>query len=108
MATTAGNLVFVADIVALDASGNIVGKGDIKAQTRQVLENIKELVAAAGGTLSDVTKTTVYLTDFGNYASMNEVYREYFANSPPARATVKVELFNPSFLVEIDAIAVVP
>jgi enamine deaminase RidA (YjgF/YER057c/UK114 family) len=96
MATTAGNLVFVADIVALDASGNIVGKGDIKAQTRQVLENIKELVAAAGGTLSDVTKTTVYLTDFGNYAS------------PPARATVKVELFNPSFLVEIDAIAVVP
>jgi reactive intermediate/imine deaminase len=103
-----GNLVFVAGIVALDASGNIVGKGDIKAQTRQVLENIKELVAAAGGTLSDVTKTTVYLTDFGNYASMNEVYREYFANSPPARATVKVELFNPSFLVEIDAIAVVP
>jgi reactive intermediate/imine deaminase len=108
MATKAGNLVFVAGIVALDASGNIVGKGDIKAQTRQVLENIKELVAAAGGTLSDVTKTTVYLTDFGNYASMNEVYREYFANSPPARATVKVELFNPSFLVEIDAIAVVP
>jgi reactive intermediate/imine deaminase len=108
MATKAGNLVFVAGIVALDASGNIVGKGDIKAQTRQVLENIKELVAAAGGTLSDVTKTTVYLTDFGNYASMNEVYREYFTNSPPARATVKVELFNPSFLVEIDAIAVVP
>ena len=69
MATKAGNLVFVAGIVALDASGNIVGKGDIKAQTRQVLENIKELVAAAGGTLSDVTKTTVYLTDFGNHAS---------------------------------------
>jgi enamine deaminase RidA (YjgF/YER057c/UK114 family) len=60
MATKAGNLVFVAGIVALDASGNIVGDGDIKAQTRQVLENIKELVGAAGGTLSDDTKTTVY------------------------------------------------
>jgi reactive intermediate/imine deaminase len=108
MGTKAGNLVFVAGIVALDASGNIVGDGDIKAQTRQVLENIKELVGAAGGTLSDDTKTTVYLSDFGNYASMNEVYREYFAKAPPVRATVKVELFNPSFLVEIDAIAVVP
>lgn len=108
MATKAGNLVFVAGIVALDASGNTVGDGDIKAQTCQVLENIRELVGAAGGTLSDVTKTTVYLTDFGNYASMNEVYREYFAKAPPARATVKVELFNPRFLVEIDAIAVVP
>jgi reactive intermediate/imine deaminase len=107
MATKAGNLVFVAGIVALDASGNIIGDDDIKAQTRQVLENIKELVGAAGGSLSDVTKTTVYLTDFGNYAGMNEVYREYFAKSPPARATVKVELFNPRFLVEIDAIAVV-
>jgi enamine deaminase RidA (YjgF/YER057c/UK114 family) len=57
----------------------------------QVLENIKELVFAAGGSLSDV----VYLTDFANYAGMNEVYHEYFAEAPPARATVKVELFDP-------------
>lgn len=108
MATKAGNMLFVAGIVAMDVSGNIVGDGDIKAQTRQVLESIKELVGSAGATLSDVTKTTVYLTDFGNYAGMNEVYREYFAEAPPARATVKVELLNPRFLVEIDAIAVVP
>jgi endoribonuclease L-PSP len=81
----------VASIVAFDASGNLVGDGDIKAQTRQVLENIKELVFAAGGSLSDV----VYLTDFANYAGMNEVYHEYFAEAPPARATVKVELFDP-------------
>jgi reactive intermediate/imine deaminase len=91
MATRAGTMLFVAGIVAFDASGNLVGDGDIKAQTRQVLENIKELVFAAGGSLSDV----VYLTDFANYAGMNEVYHEYFAEAPPARATVKVELFDP-------------
>jgi enamine deaminase RidA (YjgF/YER057c/UK114 family) len=105
MATKAGNLVFVAGIVALDASGNTVGDGDIKAQTRQVLENIKELVGARNPLRRDKDHR---VTDFGNYASMNEVYREYFAKAPPARATVKVELFNPRFLVEIDAIAVVP
>ena len=66
MATKVGSMLFVAGIVAFDASGNLVGDGDIKAQTRQVLENIKELVFAAGGSLSDVTKTTVYLTDFAN------------------------------------------
>jgi reactive intermediate/imine deaminase len=107
MATKTGAMLFVAGIVALDASGRLVGQGDIKAQTRQVLENIKELVLAGGGSLSDVTKTTVYLTDFENYAEMNEVYREYFAEVPPARATVKVELVDSRFLVEIDAIAVV-
>lgn len=107
MATKSGELVFVAGIVALDETGELVGEGDVKAQTRQVIENIKELVSAAGGTLLDVTKTTVYITDFANYAGMNEVYREYFANEPPARATVRADLFNPQLLVEIDAIAVV-
>jgi len=107
MATKVGTMLFVAGTVALDANGNLVGDGDIKAQTRQVLDNIKELVFAAGGSLSGVTKTTVYLTDFANYAGMNEVYREYFAEAPPARATVKVELLDHRLLVEIDAIAVV-
>jgi 2-iminobutanoate/2-iminopropanoate deaminase len=74
-------------------------------QGSQVLENIKELVFAAGGSLSDVTKTTVYLTDLAN-CGMNEVYREYFAEAPPASATVKVELFGPRRLVEIGAVAV--
>jgi reactive intermediate/imine deaminase len=105
MATRNGNLLFVAGIVALDPRGRLVGDDNIKAQTRQVLENIKQLVPSAGGSLSDVTKTTVYLTDFEN-CGMNEVYREYFAEAPPARATVKVELVDPRYLVEIDAIAV--
>ena len=107
MATKAGAMLFISGIVALDANGRLIGGEDIKMQTRQVLENINELLQAAGGTLSDVTKATVYLTDFANYAAMNEVYREYFAEAPPARATVRVDLVDPHFLVEIDAIAVV-
>lgn len=105
-ATLAGNLLFIGGAVAMNAQGEIVGKGDIRAQTRQALENIKALVETAGGTLRDVTKTTVYLTDLANYAGMNEVYRTYFPTEPPARATVRVELANPDFLVEIEGAAV--
>jgi len=107
MATKSGELVFVAGVVATDVDGEIVRENDIRVQTRQVIENIKAIVTAAGGSLSDITKTTVYITDFANYAGMNEVYLEYFANEPPARATVRVDLFSDRLLVEIDAIAVV-
>jgi 2-iminobutanoate/2-iminopropanoate deaminase len=84
-----------------------VGKGDIRAQTRQALENIKALVEAAGGTLMDVTQLTVYLTDLANGSGMNEVYRTYFPVDPPARATVRVDLGHPDFLVEIQGTAVI-
>ncbi len=107
MATKAGNMVFVAGITAMGTDGKLVGPGDIRAQTRQALESIKALVEAAGGSLMDVTKTTVYITDFANYAGMNEVYREYFPNEPPARATLRVGLVREEMLVEIDAIAVI-
>jgi 2-iminobutanoate/2-iminopropanoate deaminase len=105
-ATLAGNLLFIGGAVAANERGEIVGKGDIKAQARQALENIKAIVEAAGGTLRDVTRTTVYLTDLGNYNGMNEVYRTYFPVEPPARATVRVDLANPEFLIEIEATAV--
>jgi len=105
-ATLAGNLLFIGGAVATNERGEIVGKGDIKAQARQALENIKAIVEAAGGTLRDVTRTTVYLTDLGNYNGMNEVYRTYFPVEPPARATVRVDLANPEFLIEIEATAV--
>ena|SRR5437868_1631110 len=105
--TKAGNLVFVAGMLALDADGQIVGRGDITAQTRQVLENVKAVVEAGGGRMSDITKTTVYITDMANFAAMNEIYKTYFPSDPPARATVKADLVNKDFLVEIDAIAVV-
>jgi aminoacrylate peracid reductase len=105
--TKAGNMVFVAGMLALDDGGQIVGRGDIAAQTRQVLENVKAIVEAGSGRISDIVKTTVYITDMANFAAMNEVYKTYFSSEPPARATVKADLVNRDFLVEIDAIAVI-
>jgi len=105
-ATLAGTTLYLSGIVATNERGEIVGKGDIRAQTKQVLENVKSLVEAAGGTLLDVTQTTVYITDLANYGGMNEVYQTYFPVDPPARATVRVGLANPDFLVEIQGTAV--
>lgn len=104
-ATLAGNVLYLYGAVAFNARGELVGKGDIRAQTRQALENIKALVEAAGGTMRDVTQTTVYLTDLTNAAGMNEVYRTYFPEDPPARATVRVDLGHPDFLIEIQGTA---
>lgn len=106
-ATQAGNVLYIAGTVASNERGEIVGKGDIKAQTRQVLENIKAVIEAAGGTLRDVTRTTVYVTNLTNYPGMNEVYKTYFPTDPPARATVHAGLVNPDYLVEIEATAVI-
>jgi reactive intermediate/imine deaminase len=103
----AAGLIFVSGQVALDARGEVAGEGDIRAQTTQVLDNLKAIVEEAGGSLADVVKTTVYMVDFGDYAGMNEVYSRYFPSEPPARATVRADLVNPAFLVEIDAYAVV-
>ena len=74
----AGNIVYVSGTLALDSTGTLVGKGDVKAQTRQVLETIKAVLAAAGGSLKDITFNHIFLADMNSYAAMNEVYREYF------------------------------
>lgn len=105
-ATLARNLLFVAGTVSVNKHGELVGKGDIKTQTRQVLDNIRTVIEAAGGTMNDVTRTRVYLSDFADYAGMNEVYRTYFPVEPPARSTVRVDLVNPDYLIEIEATAV--
>jgi 2-iminobutanoate/2-iminopropanoate deaminase len=105
--TKVGNLLFTAGMVSLNEKGEIVGRGDMGAQTRQALENVKAVVEAGGGKMTDVTKTTVYITDLANYAAMNEVYKTFFPTDPPARATVKVDLLNKDLLVEIDAFAVI-
>ncbi len=105
-ATKVNNLIFVAGQAALDPAGNLVGEGDIRAQTVQTLENIKLTLEAAGATMTDVVKTTIYLTDIANYAGMNEVYRRYFPADPPARATLLTGLVVEGLLVEIEAIAV--
>jgi len=105
--TRKGPFVFTSGQVAFDRSGNLVGKGDIRAQTRQVLENVKAVIEEGGAMLSDVLKTTVFLSDIGDFAAMNEVYAQFFGELKPARSTVQAALARPEFLVEIEAIAVV-
>jgi hypothetical protein len=78
------------------------------AQTRCVIETIRSVVQAAGGTLDDVAYNAIFLRDLADYAAMNEVYAEYFGNRPPARYCIKAELVRPEFLVEISSIAHLP
>jgi len=97
-----GQLMFVAGQIPDDYVA------DIKTQTRQTLEKIRALVGAAGATMDNVVKTTVFLTDLGDYDHMNEVYREFFRESPPARACVQVAGLVRGIKVEIEAIALIP
>ncbi|MFH1673769.1 MAG: RidA family protein [Pseudomonadota bacterium] len=105
-ATKKGNMVFTAGQVSLNEKGELVGPGDIKAQTRQVLENIRACLEAAGAEMEDVVMTNVFLTDVANYGGMNEVYQKYFLDNPPARACVITALVKPEWMVEIEVIAV--
>ncbi len=91
----------------MDAAGNVVGAGDVRAQTRQVLENIRDVLEAAGGSLEDIVYNMIFLADLGDYQAMNEVYGSYFPDNPPARACVQAGLVKPEFLVEIAATAVI-
>src|SRR5262245_37433211 len=104
-AVRAGQLLFVSGQVALDpATGNLV-PGGIADQTRRALDNIGELLLAAGRSFGDVVRTTVYLADMNDFAEMNGVYGEYFAEPYPARATVQVARLPKDARVEIDVIA---
>jgi aminoacrylate peracid reductase len=101
----AGNVVYVSGTLAIDKDGKTVGAGDVKAQTRFVLETVKSVVEAAGGSLRDVAFNHIFLKDLKDYAAMNEVYREFFPASPPARYCIRADLVKPEFLVEVTAIA---
>lgn len=104
-----GTTVYVAGMTALNADNEIVGKGDVKAQTRQVIENIRHALEAAGGGLGNVVRTTVYLLDISDFAAVNGIYGEYFTEPYPARVAFQASaLPKEEFLVEIDAIAVLP
>jgi 2-iminobutanoate/2-iminopropanoate deaminase len=101
-----GNLVFVSGQGPIDPITHEV-KGDIKAQTERMMENIKNILEAAGTDMMNVVSTTVYLTDLKNFDGMNEVYRKYFPKDPPPRATVQAGLLR-GMLVEMQCIAVIP
>lgn len=102
-----GELVFTAGQVAIiPSTGNLLD-GDVRAQTRQTLENLKAVLEAAGSNLANVVKTTVFLKDMNDFPAMNEVYGQYFAESPPARTTVEASRLPRDVRVEIDAVGLV-
>jgi len=104
-----GKVLHVSGQVAQDATGSVMGKGDIRAQTRQVLENIRTVLASAGGTMDDVARVTVYVTDMSGLAQIHEVRGQYFRRPYPASTLVEVKrLVKPEYLIEIDAVAVIP
>lgn len=104
-----GHLMFIAGQVALDGDGNVVGEGDMRAQLRQVLENMKSVLASEGADFSNVVKTNIFTTDIEAFRGAADVRREYFGGHPPASTLVQIErLARPVFLVEIEAIAVAP
>jgi len=102
-----GQLVFTAGQAALNEKGEVVGKGDITAQTEKTLENLGGILAQCGASFKDVVKVTIWLTDFKHYKAMNKVYGCYFPEPSPPRACVRADLVWPELLVEIEAIAVV-
>jgi len=102
-----GRWLFVSGQVAVDEEGKIVGKGDIRVQTAQALENLKKALAAEGASLSQVAKVTVYLTDMAHREAVAQVRHSYFGKDLPASTLVEVKaLAHPDFLIEIEAIAV--
>jgi 2-iminobutanoate/2-iminopropanoate deaminase len=104
-AVIANGFVFVSGQIPLDpATGQIVA-GGIAEQTTQVFENMKNVLEAAGSSLEQAVKTTVYLKDMGDFAPMNEVYGRYFPANPPARATVEAARLPRDVRIEIDCIA---
>lgn len=106
---TGGKMIFIAGQVALDRSGNVVGKDDFRAQVQQVFENLKAAVEAGGGTLQDVIKLNSYFVDLSNLREFREVRDKYIdLLHPPISTAVQVPgLFRPEFLVEIEAVAVI-
>ncbi len=106
-AMQAGGHIYVSGTVPVDNRGRIVGIGDVRAQTRCVLESIRDVLQAAGASLGDVVNNQVFLADLADFGEMNEVYAEFFPRNPPARFCVQTPLVREEFLVEIAATAYV-
>ncbi|RTQ47464.1 RidA family protein [Hymenobacter gummosus] len=107
-AVQAGNTIYVSGQIALDASGGqLVGEGDVQAQTHQVMRNLQAVLAAGGYALPDVVKCSIFVKDLGHFGVINEIYGSYFGQGPyPARETVEVSRLPKDVLVEISCIAV--
>ncbi|HSV84301.1 MAG TPA: pyrimidine utilization protein C [Ramlibacter sp.] len=106
--TMANGIVYTSGVLPFDANNNVVHVGDAAAQTRHVLETIRSIIEAAGGTMDDVTFNSVFLTDWIHYAAVNSVYAEFFPGEKPARFCIQCGLVRPDALVEIASIAHLP
>jgi len=106
-AVRAGNMVFTAGQIGLEpATMEIVG-GGVEAETRQVLNNLKQVLEAAGSGLNYVVKTTVFLRDMADFPKMNAIYAEFFSENPPARSAVEAAALPKGVAVEIEAVALI-
>src|SRR5436190_23696894 len=104
-----GRLVFISGMTSRRADGSVAGIGDIEAQTRQVCENLKAAVETAGGSMDDICRVDVYIRNMEQFAAIHKVRREYFRQPLPASTMVEiVKMTHPDYLIEINAIAVIP
>lgn len=107
-AVRVGNFVFTAGQIGLSPETGKIVEGGTEAQTRQVMQNLASVLEAAGTGLANVIKTTIFVTDLGEFAAINQVYGSFFSNQPPARSTVQVAALPLGARVEIEAVAVLP
>ena len=104
-----GDLLFVSGIAPFDSTGEVVGEGDVVAQTRQVLQNLLDTLRTVGADMSDVLKVTVFLIDINDRQAINPVRQEFFGNARPASTLIEISaLADPKMLVEIEAVAGIP
>jgi 2-iminobutanoate/2-iminopropanoate deaminase len=103
----AGNFLFIAGQVGVDFTNGKLKGNSIKEQTEQALTNMTDILNAAGSSMEDVVKTTVFISDFKDFDEMNKVYARFFPTNQPARSTVQVVLYD-GFKVEIEATAIIP
>ena len=104
-AISAGGFVFCAGQLGLDPESGQLVDGGIAAQTQRAIQNVQAILAGAGLGLDAVVKSTVFLTDLGDFAAMNDVYAQYFTSDPPARTTVQVAALPAGAIFELDVIA---
>ena len=103
-----GQLLYVSGQVAWDTNGNIVGKGDVRTQARQVFQNLRQVLQVAGGDLKDLMKITTYITKIEDFPAVAEARNEVFQGELPASTLIVVKsLFHPDFLLEVEGIAAV-
>ena len=106
-AIRAGGFLFLSGQIPIDPKNGELAKGDIRQQTKQVLDNLKSILNSQKLEMKDLVKVTIFLKDMGNFSQVNEVYATYFLSSPPARSTVEVARLPRDAEIEIEAIAVI-